>query len=77
MSIDIVVPANLWDGDDQAVVTVWLASDGGQVVKGRVIAEIMVEKTQYEIAAPADGTLKIASNVDDIVEKGSVIGTIV
>lgn len=76
MAFDITIPLDLWEEDNEAVITNWLAADGAAVRKGALLAEVMVEKTQYEIEAPADGVLKIAMRVDDIVRKGDRIGTI-
>lgn len=76
MATEIVIPVDLWEEDTEAVITSWLASDGATVAKDALIAEIMTEKVQYEIEAPAAGTLNIAKQVDDIVNKGDVIGTI-
>jgi hypothetical protein len=41
---DVVVPVDLWEDDKPAVITSWLARDGGEVRAGDLIAEIMVEK---------------------------------
>lgn len=76
MATDIIIPADLWDGDDECVVTAWLASDGGQVSEGALIAEIMTAKVQYEITAPATGTLSIVKAQDDVAAKGDVIGAV-
>ncbi len=76
MTIEIVIPVDLWEEDTEAVVTSWLASDGSQVSQGALLAEIMTEKVQHEIEAPASGTLKIIKQVDDIAIKGDVIGHI-
>ena len=76
MAIDITIPHDLWDEDREAVITNWLAGDGATVKGGKPLVEIMVEKTQYEIEAPADGVLRISRQADDIVRKGDVIGTI-
>lgn len=76
MASDIVIAGDLWDGDEQAVVTNWFASDGATVTQGMLLAEIMVAKTQFEVRAPADGVLTIVRNVDDIVSKGDVVGRI-
>ena len=76
MTVNITVPDDLWDGDTEAVVTAWLTNDNAMVKKGALIAEIMVEKSQLEIHAPASGILKIVQNVDAVVNKGAVIGTI-
>lgn len=76
MATDIIVPNDLWEEDSEAVITNWLASDGAIVEQGALIAEIMVEKVQHELLAPASGTLSIAREADEVVVKGDVIGTI-
>ena len=76
MSTDIVVPHDLWEGDAEAVVTAWLASDGASVRQGALIAEIMVDKAQNEIHSPSSGRLTIVAAVDEIVRKGSIIGRV-
>lgn len=76
MTTDVIVPVDLWEEDSEAVITSWLASDGGDVSEGDVIAELMVEKIQYELVSPATGALKIIKDVDDVVEKEQLIATI-
>ncbi len=76
MATDLVIPADLWEEDTEAVITSWLSADGSQVSEGALIAEIMTEKVQHELQAPASGTLKILKQVDDIVNKGDVIGQV-
>lgn len=76
MATDIIVPEDLYDGDEESVITVWLASDGAAVREGSLIAEIMTAKVQHEIIAPASGTLTILKQQDDVVAKGDVIGKI-
>ncbi|MEM5537176.1 biotin/lipoyl-containing protein [Neptuniibacter pectenicola] len=73
---DVIVPVDLWEEESEAVITSWLASDGGDVSEGDVIAELMVEKIQYELLAPATGKLSLISDVDDVVEKGQKVATI-
>ena len=58
------------------MITTWLVSDGAAVTEGMLIAEIMTAKVQYEINAPASGTLTIKEEADAVVPKGAVIGTI-
>lgn len=55
MSTAISVPDDLWEGDNEGVITAWLVDDGSRVSQGDLIAEVMVEKAQYEIEAPAAG----------------------
>ncbi|WP_424934274.1 biotin/lipoyl-containing protein [Amaricoccus macauensis] len=76
MATDIVVPSDLWEEDEDAVITDWLAEDGASVEEGALIAEIMCAKVQYEIHAPAAGTLKIAETADAVVSKGTKIGSV-
>ncbi|WP_171181499.1 biotin/lipoyl-containing protein [Ruegeria sp. HKCCD8929] len=76
MATDIVIPSDLWEEDEETVITGWLADDGASVEEGALIAEIMTAKVQYEIHAPASGTLKITEEADAVVAKGAVIGTI-
>ncbi|WP_416881623.1 biotin/lipoyl-containing protein [Marivita sp.] len=76
MATDIIIPSDLWDGEEECVITAWLASDGGNVKEGALIAEIMTAKVQYEITAPASGTLSIAKAQDEVAAKGDVIGTV-
>ena len=73
---DIIIPTDLWEEDEEAVITTWLVSDGATVEEGALIAEIMTAKVQYEINAPASGTVTIKEEADAVVPKGAVIGTI-
>ena len=73
---DIIIPTDLWEEDEETVITTWLVSDGAAVTEGMLIAEIMTAKVQYEINAPASGTLTIKEEADAVVPKGAVIGTI-
>ena len=76
MATDITIPTDLWEEDEEAVITSWLVNDGAAVEEGALIAEIMTAKVQYEITAPASGTIKIEKDVDAVVAKGAVIGTV-
>ena len=76
MATEILIPENLWEGDDECVITNWLAPDEGMVQQGNPLVEIMVEKAQFEVVAPASGRLSIEAEVDDIVSKGDMIGLV-
>ncbi|WP_299918019.1 lipoyl domain-containing protein [uncultured Roseobacter sp.] len=73
---DIIIPTDLWEEDEDAVITSWLVNDGATVEEGALIAEIMTAKVQYEIHAPASGTLSIKEEAEAVVPKGGVIGTV-
>ena len=76
MATDVTVPADLWEDDEETVITNWLANNGDAVAEGALLAEIMTGKVQFEIRAPASGTLRIAQAAESVVAKGAVIGTI-
>lgn len=76
MAVDVKIPTDLWEEDTEAAITSWLVSDGAAVSEGQLIAEIMVEKVQYEIKSPASGTIKIGLPVEGTAAKGSPIATI-
>ncbi|MCK0139867.1 lipoyl domain-containing protein [Aliiroseovarius sp. F47248L] len=76
MTTNIIIPTDLWEEDEETVITTWLVSDGAAVEEGALLAEIMTAKVQYEINAPASGTVSITEEADAVVPKGAVIGTI-
>ncbi|GGY01578.1 hypothetical protein GCM10007160_31880 [Litchfieldella qijiaojingensis] len=76
MSIVITVPDDLWEGDSEGVITAWLVNDGAEVAQGDLVAEVMVEKAQYEIEAPSTGVLSITKQEDEVVEKGETIASL-
>lgn len=73
---DITVPAGLWNDGDEAAISAWLYADGDAVSKGAVIAEIVVEKSSFELTAPASGTLHIAVAAETPVIAGEIVGRI-
>ncbi|MDP3976822.1 MAG: lipoyl domain-containing protein [Pseudomonas sp.] len=76
MSTPILIADDLWDGDAEAVITAWLVSDGAEVGRGDLVAEIMSEKAQFEIEAPCAGVLKILEEEDAVIAKGATIGLV-
>lgn len=76
MATDVTIPTDLWEEDQDAVITTWLVNDGTTVEEGALIAEIMTAKVQYGITAPASGVVNIQEEADAVVPKGGVIGTI-
>jgi pyruvate/2-oxoglutarate dehydrogenase complex dihydrolipoamide acyltransferase (E2) component len=71
---DITVPEDLWDTDDEGVIFAWVYADGALVERGKLIAELTVEKAQLELNAPASGRLRILVPAETVVRKGTVIG---
>ena len=71
-----ITAAGAWAEGDEGVLVTWLFKDGASVTQGDVVAEIMLEKVEMELEAPASGTLNILSQADDVITHNSVIGTI-
>ena len=77
MATDVIIPEDLWDEDDPSGSTViWLVEDGAPVRSGDLIAEILVEKVTLELAAAADGHLRILVEAESVVNKGDRIAVI-
>ncbi|WP_022951784.1 biotin/lipoyl-containing protein [Leucothrix mucor] len=76
MATDIIIPADLWEEDSEGVITSWLVSEGAQVEAGTPIAEVMVEKAQFEVESQLSGTITLLKEEDDLVEKGDVIARV-
>ncbi len=77
MTTEVIVPADLWDEDEQTgSIVLWLYSDGASVKEGDLIAELLVEKVTLELEAPASGTLRIKVEPEVVVNKGDLVATI-
>jgi pyruvate/2-oxoglutarate dehydrogenase complex dihydrolipoamide acyltransferase (E2) component len=72
---EVAIPAGLWDvaKTPEGIVANWFYADGSKVSAGTTIAEIMVEKASYEIAAPQAGQLHIVVPKDGVVRPGTVL----
>jgi pyruvate/2-oxoglutarate dehydrogenase complex dihydrolipoamide acyltransferase (E2) component len=73
---DLLIPEDLWDDDREGVIVSWIYQDGAVIEHGKVVVELMVEKAQMELSAPASGRLTILAAADAIVKRGQVIGRI-
>lgn len=74
---DVVIPEGLdTQGLTEFSIISWLYADGASVKEGDLICEIMAEKTNVEIDAPASGTLQILKVADEIVTVNEIIGRI-
>lgn len=54
----------------------WLVSEGDEVSEGDPIAEIMTDKVDMEVEAPADGRVAILVEAGSTVPVGTVIGVV-
>lgn len=57
-------------------ITEWLVSDGEEVRAGQPLYTLETEKTETEIEAPTDGTVRIVGEPGVAYEVGTVIGSI-
>ncbi len=76
MSVDILVPQEMWGDSLEGVVVTWIYKDGATVVQGQAIAEIMVEKAQLELVAPVSGRLRILAVPETVIGRDQVVGRI-
>ena len=76
MAIDIIMP-KMGESITEGTITQWKKKVGDQVKKDETILEISTDKVDSEVPSPASGVLiNIASNENDTVEVGAVIGSI-
>jgi pyruvate dehydrogenase E2 component (dihydrolipoamide acetyltransferase) len=54
----------------------WLVEDGQDVREGQLVVEIMTDKVNLDVEAPADGRLRILAEPGDTVDVGKAIGII-
>jgi pyruvate/2-oxoglutarate dehydrogenase complex dihydrolipoamide acyltransferase (E2) component len=76
MATAVAVPKDLWEEDLPGIVSAWLFEDGDPVKEGDLIAELMVEKTAYDLTAPAAGRLKILVAPEQPFQRGDVVARI-
>jgi pyruvate/2-oxoglutarate dehydrogenase complex dihydrolipoamide acyltransferase (E2) component len=72
----IRIPDDLWDTEDipEGAIGNWLYEDGESVRDGTTVVTVMAGKTEYDVPAPASGTLRIEAEPDSSVTPGMVIG---
>lgn len=61
---------------EEGTIVEWKKRDGDYVKKGEVILEIMTNKVNMDLEAPASGYLKISRHADEVVPVGEVIADI-
>ena len=74
--IDVVIPSDLWEAHIEGAITTWYVDSGDSVAEGDLLTEIMVEKVQYEVEAPAAGTITLRVEENGLVRAGDIIATI-
>lgn len=55
----------------------WVVADGALAIGGRSIAEVRIEGALHDIVAPESGRLKIEAAVNNVVEPGALLATLV
>lgn len=74
--MDVLIPETLWNEEGEGSISSWFFSDGDIVAEGDLLAEIMVEKTAYELTAPTGGRLSLLVPADQPVSKGALVARI-
>ena len=76
MRFEILVPA-LGPNMHEATFVTWLKNVGDQVEKGEPIAEVMTDKVNIDVEAPAAGVLtELAAQPEQVLGLDSVLGVI-
>jgi 2-oxoglutarate dehydrogenase E2 component (dihydrolipoamide succinyltransferase) len=68
----VIIPLPKLDtGRSEITVAAWLKQPGDQIHQGDVIAEVLTDKVNIEIASPVTGVLDaIVAKVGDVVVEG-------
>jgi pyruvate/2-oxoglutarate dehydrogenase complex dihydrolipoamide acyltransferase (E2) component len=75
MATDILLP-KLGFSMTEGQIAEWLVADGAQVSEGDPLYLLEADKSTNEVEAPASGTLRIAAEVGETYEVGTVLGHI-
>ncbi|MBM3556324.1 MAG: hypothetical protein FJX47_12320 [Alphaproteobacteria bacterium] len=76
MSIDVVIP-EVGEGVRQATIVAWHRAVGESIAQGEPLVDIMTDKVNVVIDAPASGVIaEILHGADEEVRIGAVIGRI-
>lgn len=74
MQVPVEVP-ELGAGDQTLRICGWLVDVGDLVLKGDLLAEVVIPGVTFEIASPATGRLvEIVCPVDSKIRAGSILG---
>ena len=76
MKIDVKIPEDFWEQEQEGVLGTWLYADGEMVQAGAVICEVMTEKVAHEVESPATGKLTHLVAEEDEIVQGQVIASI-
>ena len=73
--IRVTIEEDLWDpeADGVGVIVAWLFDELDRVEAGDILAEVMVEKAQVDVAAPGSGILHQLLAIDAEVRPGQAI----
>ncbi len=76
MPRDITVP-RLSDATDEGMLVAWFVEPGQRVSAGDTVAEVQMEKTSYDVVAPAAGRIeRLLAAPGDIVTAATAIATL-
>jgi pyruvate/2-oxoglutarate dehydrogenase complex dihydrolipoamide acyltransferase (E2) component len=75
--VDVLFPRLSRNNPDmEGAVAAWFVTPGDVVTAGQVLGEVIVEKVDAEIEAPAAGTVSLVVGEDVAVRQGEVIARI-
>lgn len=71
------ITIDMWTNEDEGALSKWFFEDGDPVHEGDMIATVALEKTEFEVHAPATGTIHISIPEDGVVHAGDIIARII
>lgn len=79
-TVPVQLPPEAWEDvepDVEALVENWLVREGDRVVKGQPLANVVLVKASYEVAAPEDGVVAlIVVNAEETFAKDQPLAII-
>ena len=76
--IEIRISEELWVSRmlPEGLVERWLVPDGAEISRGQPLIMVRIEDALHEITAPAPGRLSKLLGPQDLIEPGSIVGTL-
>jgi pyruvate/2-oxoglutarate dehydrogenase complex dihydrolipoamide acyltransferase (E2) component len=77
-TINIIADQALWATNmlPEGIVERWFVPEGATAKAGHSVAEVRIEGALHDIVAPVSGLLTILAPANNVIEPGSLLGTV-
>jgi pyruvate/2-oxoglutarate dehydrogenase complex dihydrolipoamide acyltransferase (E2) component len=77
-TINIIADQALWATNmlPEGIVERWFVPEGATAKAGHSVAEVRIEGALHDIVAPVSGRLTILAPANNVIEPGSLLGTV-